>query len=357
MMPIEDSIHVAPIASSDSIGTFAGDSTAVSGKNNAAQNRGTTLAARVANEFSGSSPSRIDSVIQARLPKRELRLSNRPDTLNIPGIEGRLGYTAVYLDNYGEAYKQGYFTEDSYLRPSLPTITYGSKATPIPYMLWRDNWVTGSLLLSFIILIYVINRTRLQFFQQAKDFFYSPSSRSSLFAEETSFESHAVFFMIFLLSLLGGLMTFVFSQYTFDLFLSQVSPYFLLFVYVCCFLAYFAIKRVSSDFANWVFFEKSQQKLWVEATSFLISIECLLIFPVALIFVYFNISIVHTLIILGIIIGLAKILLVYKCYSIFFPKFYCLFHLFAYLCALELMPMLALWKSLTFITDNLIIKY
>ena len=315
-----------------------------------------TLAWRITQNMKGCSPQRIDSVIQANIPKRELHRSTRPDTLEIPGLKGRKSY-AVSADDYEQVYTLGYFKDNPMLHPELQVSPHGHIAVPVPYKLWRDDWVAGVLLFTFILLVYVINHLRRQFVQQAKDFFFPIQNHPIQPEEETSFESHAVFFMIFLLSLLGGLLSFVYAQYSLNLFLSQVSPYLLLFIYTGCFLSYFLLKRLLTNFVNKTFFEKSQQKQWTAASDFLISIECSLIFPLALVFVYFNISIIHTLIILGIILFLAKILLIYKCYSLFFPKIYCLFHLFAYLCALELMPLLALWKSLTFITGNLIIKY
>lgn len=324
--------------------------------NDTATHKAGTLAWRITQNMKGCPPSRIDSVIQRHIPHREQHRSTRPDTLEIPGLKGRKPYS-MSPDDLEQVYTLGFFKDNPLLHPELQVTHHGHSAVPVPYMLWRDDWVAGSLLFSFVLLIYVINHLRRKFVQQAKDFFFPIQNKPTLFAEETAFEAHAVFFMIFLLSLLGGILSFIFAQYTLDLFLSQVSPYLLLFIYTGCFLAYFLLKRMASRFVNWIFFEKHQQEAWNEATSFLISIECVLIFPLALVFVYFNIPIIHTVVVLGFIVLLVKILLVYKCYSLFFPKLVCLFHLFAYLCALELVPMLALWKSLTFITDNLIIKY
>jgi len=315
-----------------------------------------TLAWRITQNMKGCSPQQIDSVIQIHIPQRKQQRSTRPDTLEIPGLKGKKPYVMT-TDDLESVYTLGYFKDNPLLHPELRVTHHGRSAVPVPYMLWRDDWVASVLLFSFVLLIYVVGQLKHQFVQQAKNFFFPVKNRPTLFAEETSFESHAVFFMIFLLSLLGGLLSFVYAQYTLNLFLSQVSPYLLLFIYTGCFLSYFILKQILSSFVNWVFFEKHQQEQWKESSNFLISIECVLIFPLALVFVYFNISVIHTIIILGIILLFAKILLVYKCYSLFFPKIYGLFHLFAYLCALELVPLLALWKSLTFITENLIIKY
>lgn len=339
-----DTLRTAPQAQTDSLGNPAETGP-----------RG-TLAWRISQRMQGCSPQLIDSVIQAHIPRRERVLSTRPDTLEIPGLKGRLPYD-VSLSDIEHTFHIGFFKDSPLYHPELVPSQRGQRAVPRPYQLWRDDWVTGSLLLSLVLLIYVINRTRRQFVLQAKDFFFPPKDRPTLFAKKTSFESHSILFIIFLISLMGGFIAFVYAQHTLNLFLSQVSPYLLLFIYTGCFLAYFFVKRTMTHFVNWVFFNKSQQKHWKESTAFLISLECYLFFPLVLIFVYFKISILHTLLTSGILLFITKILLLYRCYSIFFPKIYCLFHLFAYLCALELMPLAALWKSLVFITDNLIIRY
>jgi len=309
---------------------------------------------RIAQQMKGCTPSQIDSVIQKYMPKRVIHYSTRPDTLNIPGMVGHKPYEVSELE---KAYEQGFFQKNELLHPELKVSGPGRIAEPLPYMLWRDDYVASALLVCFMILVYVVNRTRKQLKLQAKNFFFSPRENNGLFAEKTTIETHASIFMIIQLSLLGGLMSFAFAQYTLNLFLSQVSPYLLLGIYAGCFLVYFTLKRVLYGFVHWVFFEKTQQKQWRESYDFLISVESILFFPLALIFVYFNISIIQIVWIFGILLIIFKILLMYKCYTIFFNKFYCFFHLFAYLCALELMPMVALVRVLITITDNLIIKF
>lgn len=309
---------------------------------------------RIAQRMQGCTPQQLDSVIQAHLPKRERFLSDRPDTLSIPGLPGHQAYE---IEALSKVYEETFFKDNSMLHPELKVTSQGHSAVPVPYALWRDDWVTSALLVCFIILVYVVNRTRRQLVQQAKDFFFAPHERQGLFAVETAIETHASLFMVLQLSLMGGLMAFAYAQYTLDLFLGQISPYQLLVLYVGCFLAYFAVKRIMAGFVHWVFFEKNQQKQWSDSYNFLITVESILFFPLALIFVYFNISILQAALVFGILLVIFKILLMYKCYAIFFQKFYCLFHLFAYLCALELMPMLALFKSLLIVTDSLIIKF
>lgn len=275
-----------------------------------------------------------------------------PDTLAALGTSAQLADVSRLVD-----FDEGYFKDNAMLHPEVPHRNVGHSAVPMPYLLSHDDLVTGSLLLCFLILVYVLNKTRRQLTQQTKDFFSAPKERTGLFAVETTIESRSRLFITFQLCLMGGLLVFAYAQYSLDIFLGQISPRLLLGLYVCCFIAYFVAKRILSAFVNWIFFPKSQQKLWDDSYSYLVSVESLLLFPFALIFVYFNLPFEKGIWMFLFIILITKILLTFKTLKIFFPKCYGLFHLFAYLCALELMPMLALWKSLAYITDILIVKY
>ena len=299
-------------------------------------------------------PQQLDSAVQANLPVREKVRSTRPDTLSLPGLPGRKPYEA--LKQMGRL-DDGFFKDSPMYHPELPYRSQGESAVPLPYMLWRDDWVTGSLLLCLVILVLTINKVRQQLRQQTKDFFFSPKESKGLFAVETSIESRARLFMTFQLCLLGGVMMFAYSQYELDFFLGQLSPRWLLSIYVLSFIVFFILKKAMSAFVNWIFFPKSQQKIWNDNYSYLISVESILFFPLALTFVYFRLPFEKAALIFLFILLIIKILLAFKTYKIFFSKSYGLFHLFAYLCALEIMPLLALWKLLAMVTESLIVKY
>ena len=82
----------------------------------------------------------------------------------------------------------------------------------------------------------------------------------------------------------------------------------------------------------------------------------ILLLPVLLITVYFDISSRTALFLIGILLVFAKILLFWKCFSNFFEKFYGAFHLILYFCALEILPDLILWKGMEIISNILTLK-
>ena len=336
--------------------TLAGGSGHSSGQDSLAQDAGYHGFSvwRIAQQMGDCTPQQLDSAIQARLPQRERVRSDRPDTLSIPGLPGHKPYESP---DTLVSYEEGFFKNNPMLHTELPYRGMGRSAVSVPYMLSRDDLVTSSLLLCFLILVYVINKTRRQLIQQTKDFFFAPKEHNGLFAVETSIESRARLFVIFQLCLMGGLLVFAYAQYRLDFFLGQLPPRLLLGIYVGSFVVYFVLKRILNSFINWIFFPKSQQKLWNDSNSYLISVESLVFFPFALIFVYFNLPFEKSIWMFLILLLIIKILYAFKTLTIFFPKSYGLFHLFAYLCALELMPLLALWKLLAIVTENLVVKY
>lgn len=310
---------------------------------------------RIARSMPWATPSQLDSVIQARLPEREKVRSNRPDTLEIPGLKARNPY--AFIDSMPTAYRQSFFAQNKLLHPELVVRPSGYVAQPLPYQLWRDDWVTGSLLLCFLVLVYLYSQAKKFFMLQARNFVFPTKELMSAAPVETGLETSSVIFFFLLLSLQGGLLAFGYSQYALSIFLGQLSPYLLLGIYISCWLAYFICKRILYSFTNWIFFNKQQRRLWNESYNFLICAESLILFPIVVVSVYFTPPLQFTLYaVLTLLIGV-KALMAYKCFSIFFKNILGALHLIVYLCALELSPLVIIGLILMRITDILILKF
>lgn len=310
---------------------------------------------RIVRSMPGATPSQLDSAIQARLPEREKVRSTRPDTLEIPGIKARDPY--AFIDSLPAGYRQGFFAQNPMLHPELVVRPSGYVAHPLPYQLWSDDWVTGGILLCFLVMVYLYSQAKKFFMLQARNFVFPTKELLGAAPVETGLESSSVVFFFLLLSLQGGLLTFGYSQYALSIFLGQLSPYLLLGIYMGSWLVYFLCKRLLYSFTNWIFFNKQQRRLWNESYNFLVCAESLVLFPIVLIFVYFSPPLKFTIYaVLALIIG-AKALLAYKCFSIFFKNMLGALHLFVYLCALEMSPLVIIWLVLTKITDILILKF
>ena len=79
-----------------------------------------------------------------------------------------------------------------------------------------------------------------------------------------------------------------------------------------------------------------------------------LLFPLALITVFFNLPTYSVILCLCLLLGFIRLLLFYKTFCIFFPKFHGFLHLIVYFCALEMLPLCGLWQALTYTNDILL---
>ena len=111
------------------------------------------------------------------------------------------------------------------------------------------------------------------------------------------------------------------------------------------------------SFVNWVFFDGKRNGQWIRSLSFLISLEGLLAYPAILMGPYLNVPIQNVEIYFAIGLILVKLMTFYKCYVIFFRQNVVGLQIILYLCALEIVPLLALWKVLYITANSLKINF
>lgn len=120
---------------------------------------------------------------------------------------------------------------------------------------------------------------------------------------------------------------------------------------------YFLMKAILYCISGWVFFDKKKNVQWLKAYLFLISCEGVALFPMVMLLSYFDLSlqvaVIYTLVVLGIV----KILSFYKTYLIFFKRNGVFLQIFLYFCALEVVPLFALWGGLILISHYLKINF
>lgn len=308
---------------------------------------------RIVQSMPGATPSQLDSAIQANLPPRERFLSTRPDTLNLPGLRGRS--LIPHPDSLDKCYKLGFFSHHPWLHPELVVDTPGFSAEPRPYELRSDEWVTGVLLLCFLFTAFFVRHIWRFLTLRTKEFLNVLSFDASSMSEvRTSLEKHYSFFMTGILSLMYALAFYGYTQSTLEVFLGQLSPYTLIGFYIVFILSYFGIKSVLYTVVNAVFFDKVKRMKWNNAYSYLIFAETVLLFPLLMVLVYFDISGQKSIYFILFLIFFVKTLLLLKCYRILFQEVHCLLHFFVYLCALEAVPLVVILTTLSQITDSLI---
>lgn len=108
------------------------------------------------------------------------------------------------------------------------------------------------------------------------------------------------------------------------------------------FVLYFVVKRMLYKMVNAVFFDSKRNLQMTHTFIFLAAAEGVLLFPMVLLQVYFNLTEKKALIYFGLVLILNKLLSFYKGWNIFFKQNGGTLQTFLYFCALELVPLLAL---------------
>ena len=231
-----------------------------------------------------------------------------------------------------------------------------SRGEALPYTLTRDPAVMGVFLFSFLVLLFIFARSKFYLRRQARRFFLPSNNRQDLAALKTPLETYTPFIMSFVLCLVDGILLYAFVNSRYALGVGLVKPVVVLGVCLGVFVAYNLLRALLYAFVNWVFFKRADVKKWSGGFSFLISVETILFLPLIIVSLNlgWDMEMTSFLIVGGFV--LMRLLLLYHSFRIFFPKIYGLLHLIAYLCTLELIPLLALWKVLQVLSVFLIEK-
>lgn len=300
-----------------------------------------------------ATPSQQDSAIQAHFKPSEIRWSEHPDTLHLPGHSPGVDLMNADLPQY---YKESYFSKDTLFHPELPGGRYGVPGDPIPYSVHNDDIITSLLLACFIFSVIAFANARKFIVRQTKRFFYVPLEGTTE-ESETAYEVYFQLLLVFISSLLISLLFYFYTLNSIgDTFVLR-SQYTLISIFLGITLVYFFIKMVLYAMVNLVFFDSKRNQQWIKSLLFIISVEGLLLYPAVLLGAYFELDIhlVAFYVILSLII--VKLLTIYKSYIIFFRGNVVRLQIILYFCTLEIVPMLAFWGVLVLTANSLKINF
>ena len=241
------------------------------------------------------------------------------------------------------------------IRLLLTWIT-GFKGMPIPYSPKLDDGITILLLCCFFISAYVLSRSRKFLVQLMKDFLLN-RERTSIFAATTAADMRYMLLLILQTCVLGAVCTF---NYLIDVrpeLGERIPPYILLGVYLAIALLYLFWKWVTYSFLGRIFFDGNRTSLWMESYSTLLYYLGFALFPFALFLVYFDLSLLATVIIGLFLMFFTKILMFYKWIKLFCNKLYGVLLLILYFCALEIIPCFIVYRGVLQVNDYLIINF
>ena len=299
-----------------------------------------------------ATPAQQDSAIQATFQPAEIHYSNQPDTLHLPGHEIGVKMTDVDIPIF---YDKTFFAKSLQGQAQTQTM-YGIPGDPIPYSLRHDHVMTSVLLGMFMLTLLLLSHTRGFFMRQVKTFFNMPRT-DDVFMPETSSELRCQFFLVAQTALLLGILQFFYTQqYIGTTFILQ-SDYILIGIFFVMILGYFLVRALLYTMVNNVFFSTTKNTQWQKIYLLIVSVEGLMVFPLVLLQVYFDLSAKNVILYFAIVLLLTKLLTFYKSFIIFFRRFGGFLQIILYFCALEIIPMVVIWGAMVLIGNLLKINY
>ncbi|MDR0989637.1 MAG: DUF4271 domain-containing protein [Prevotellaceae bacterium] len=231
----------------------------------------------------------------------------------------------------------------------------GIEGIPIPYSPRLDDGILLLLLFCFLLSAYALARSQRLLVQLAKNFLLN-RERISIFANFTSADMRYQVVLILQTCLLCGLCLFLYFIRARPALIADAPPYRLLFFYVAACATYLLMKWLVYTLLGWIFFDKAKIAHWMESYSTLLYYLGLVLFPLALMLIYFNLPL-QTAAIIGLsVLILMKILIFYKWLKLFCQSWYGCLLLIVYFCALEMIPYLMIYQGLLQLNDYLILK-
>jgi len=218
-------------------------------------------------------------------------------------------------------------------------IPRGFLGIQLPSLPQTESWVFIVLLFLFFLLTYSISRSAGLFMDTLKTFF-QVKERSSIFttASITDFRFRLLL-IIFSIGVLS-LYVYLINYNSSTIFSIKEYGYFLIVTGL-----FFGLKSILFDLFGYVFLTPSNLKMAKDSYFNILSILGITLFPLLILQIYVQNNLVHSISIISLITSLsAGILVIIKLFQIFFNKMIASFYILLYLCTLEILPLIVLFR-------------
>ena len=300
-----------------------------------------------------ATPAQQDSAIQAWLEPREIRYSEQPDTLHLPGEGIPKDLKAVNLPQY---YRENFFSNDSLYHEELSAQEYyGMAGDPIPYSYANDHLVTSLLIIGFLLIAFTFSRMSNFIVGQAKNFIRP--SKNSLSLSETSGEIYMQIILTGLTCIVYALLYYLYATEFLASTCVTSSEYALLGIFLGVFVVYYLLRFGLYTMVNNLFFDSDRNKKFLTSLLYISSLEGLLLYPALALLAFMHLPAQNAIWYCIIVLILVKIMTFYKSFTIFFKQNDLFLQIFLYFCALEMVPLMTLWGGLSVIVDILKINF
>ena len=300
-----------------------------------------------------ATPAQQDSAIQAWLEPREIKFSEQPDTLHLPGEGIPKDLKVVNLPQY---YRENFFSNDTLYHEELSAQDYyGMAGAPIPYSYANDNLVTSLLIIGFLLIAFAFSRMSNFIVGQAKNFIHP--SQNSVSLSETSGEIYMQIVLTGLTCIIYALLYYLYATEFLASTYVTSSEYALLGIFLGVFVSYYLLRFGLYTIVNNLFFNSSKNKKFLTSLLYLSSLEGLLLYPALALLAFMHLTTQFAIWYCIIVLFLVKIMTFYKSYTIFFKQNDLFLQIILYFCALEMVPLITLWGGLLVIVDFLKINF
>lgn len=219
----------------------------------------------------------------------------------------------------------------------------------------NDVWVMVLVVACFLALLLLVGHHRKYIGKMSRKFFL-PTNREDKPGQKTPCERSLPILSALTLIASSGLVSFAYLHATYDLASSRFYIWSVLLLCLGGFLGYYVLRWLLYSFVNWVFFDRHQRQQWMGGFSLLMIYEAVVAYLLMSAAIFYHLPLYETGLAVAICYGMLRLLVIPYTKRIFFPDFYGLLHLFAYLCTLEMLPLLALWKFGAFWSSQLVMR-
>ena len=209
----------------------------------------------------------------------------------------------------------------------------------LPYKVRGDSAISILLIACFVVFILSTSRSLGYLTRQLKNFFFPTHNDSS--ENGAASVMPFLFFLMFVDCLTLAIGSHILATDILDAHFRLNSDIFVIGAFFGLFVLYFAVKDLLYRLTNTIFFDSKRNLQMTRAFIFLAAAEGVLLFPMVLLLVYFDLTEKKAIYYFIFVLILNKILSFYNGWNIFFRQNGGTLQTFLYFCALELVPLLA----------------
>ncbi len=222
---------------------------------------------------------------------------------------------------------------------TLQESTMGVDGVQLPYKVRGDSAISILLIACFVVFIFSTSRSLGYLTRQLKNFFFPTHNDSS--ENGAASVMPFLFFLMFVDCLTLAIGSHILATDILDAHFRLNSDIIVIGAFFGLFVLYFAVKDLLYRLTNTIFFDSKRNLQMTHAFIFLAAAEGVLLFPMVLLLVYFDLTEKKAIYYFIFVLILNKILSFYNGWNIFFRQNGGTLQTFLYFCALELVPLLA----------------